>query len=279
MKTSQKIQTTQKKKTLNQDKKENHEKITAHNNHVILDQHFMIDEALISQLVELAQLEPNDIVLEIGCGSGNLTKHLVKSPALIIACEIDEELATKTEKSIDIHVVRVNGLEAAETMNYTKIVSNLPYGLSEPLAKILVKKKPSRVILTVGKAFADLLLAQTIMGIFIRSVYDVTVEKIIKPESFDPAPRVNSALIVLQKKQQTVADTFWNELACQLDKKVFNACVESLTRATKLTKRQAKTALIALNIDATVANRIVDQMTSEQFSELYKKITDSNILK
>ncbi|MHC4155596.1 MAG: rRNA adenine N-6-methyltransferase family protein, partial [Planctomycetota bacterium] len=63
-------------------------------------QHFLIDLNLMRLLVESAGIHSNDIVLEVGCGTGSLTEELVQKAGRVVVAELDDVLAAITEKRL-----------------------------------------------------------------------------------------------------------------------------------------------------------------------------------
>lgn len=76
-----------------------------------LDQHLLIDEKIIDEMVDFVELNQNDVVLEIGAGSGNLTRKLSQKAGKVIALEIDKKFES------DLKTLRDN-VESAEVMKY-----------------------------------------------------------------------------------------------------------------------------------------------------------------
>lgn len=119
-----------------------------------LGQHFLFDEDLLARLVELAGVTEEDDVLEIGPGSGALTRQLAARARRVLALEIDQELLPVLAETLagypnatvmlgDILRTDVAGLAAAHFPGRFKIVANLPYYLTtELLTHLLTAKLP-----------------------------------------------------------------------------------------------------------------------------------------
>ncbi len=179
-----------------------------------LGQHFMIDENLLDVIVALAKIENEDRVLEIGSGNGALTKKLIGLTKQLICVEKDSSfndiltnlLSSKQALSSESTILpkptfyNENILDIIEDLDFNKIVANIPYHISEPLMKKILKKEPSLIVMVTGKQFAEKLQEESIIGIITREKYSLKLEKIISPESFNPPPKVYSALIVLERK-------------------------------------------------------------------------------
>jgi len=190
-----------------------------------LGQHFLVNETAKALIVNTLSPLPDDTVVEIGPGHGELTQELRnKNRELrIIAIEKDEELCrTLQQKFSDdkrVEVVCGDVREALPTLtqrymlkagNY-KLVGNLPYYLTGRLLRIVgeLPEKPSRCVFTIQKEVAQRLsAAPQRMNKLAACVQYWAKPKVISyllPESFRPAPKVESAIIVLDTLQKEKA--------------------------------------------------------------------------
>lgn len=191
----------------------------------------MIDKKLIRYIVDEAMLLPDDVVLEIGYGHGELTNELAKKCKVIA---VDIEKHDLTHKNITL--VHGNILELFPELfkkhGFNKIVSNIPYNISEPLMRQIFKADVEMVLLTVGKNFADLLIKKdNRISIIANELYDIEILKIIPPKSFRPMPRVDSALVLMQQRDLDIIQKpaiYYKELVMLDDKKLRNALLSIL---------------------------------------------------
>ena len=201
-------------------------------------QHYMIDPDLIKFIVNSAELEKEDIVLEIGYGKGVLTKELAKK-CKVIAIDIEEhQFAVKNVVFIKDNVLNVFD-QLYETYTFNKIVANIPYNISEPLMKLIFKqhKELESVVLTIGKNFATLLTSNdNRIGIIANHIYDIELLKTVKSRSFSPPPSVDSEVILLEPKSDALSDMY-SKLVLLDDRKLKNAMEKILADKTK---RQVK---------------------------------------
>jgi 16S rRNA A1518/A1519 N6-dimethyltransferase RsmA/KsgA/DIM1 with predicted DNA glycosylase/AP lyase activity len=194
--------------------------------------HYMIDKKLIDFIVNNAGLKSSDIVLEIGYGKGALTKELAKR-CKVIAVDIEENKFD----SKNIVFVHGNILELFDELykkhKFNKIVSNIPYNISEPLMRLLFKHQElESIVLTVGKNFADILSKKdNRIGIIVNHLYDIEQLKLVNPKSFFPSPRVDSIyrkLVLLDDVklknalEKILKDKTKNEVRALTDKPLFN---------------------------------------------------------
>lgn len=169
-----------------------------------LGQHFMVDEELLDTVVSCADISSQDTILEVGPGKGALTKKIyAKKPKKLICVEKDPRFESPLP---EITYVRRDILATLQDFTFNKVVSNIPYHISEPLVIGLLRKKPETIVLVVGATFAQKIQSETILGHVVRTTYTVALETLLPPKAFSPPPHVDSALITLKKKKQTSAD-------------------------------------------------------------------------
>jgi len=189
-----------------------------------LSQNFLIDPNLLRFVVKTAELTPNDVVLEIGSGPGNLTSLLADAAGAVCAVELDRKLyqfasehlaqrlnvrllhadILKSRTQIEPQVLEtVSSLLAERPGGATKVVSNLPYSVSTPVIMALLGLPlPIRMlVLTVQKEIAERLTATpatpqySLLGVVVQAQAEVEVVRILPPEVFWPAPEVESAVV------------------------------------------------------------------------------------
>ncbi|MFA6461037.1 MAG: rRNA adenine N-6-methyltransferase family protein [Candidatus Woesearchaeota archaeon] len=239
------------------------------------DQHFLQDPKVIEASLKAAELKKTDVVLEIGPGKGVLTAELAKKCKTVIAIELDQEfkddLATLPK---NVEVIFGNALELMEFEPFNKIVANIPYSISEPLLKKMLKLNFDLAVLLVGQKFAELLVGKSkwnsITNLFFR------IEKLewVPRECFSPKPRVDSMLIKLEKRttKLTEPEQIIKELISQDDKKIKNALMFSFMRVRNITKKQAKEQMDKLLLYKELLNKRVEHLSNVQFEILEERI-------
>jgi len=182
-----------------------------------LGQHFLYDGGIIRRIINNANLSSGDRVLEIGPGRGNLTKSLADSGASIKAIEIDERLIEgPLQKFSDTSNVSIIHGDAASTcgtdyykeeQNYA-LISNLPYNVGTKILRnflsgqhppdyslVMLQKEVARNIVPIeGKGT----ILSCFLGAFISGNFLFTV----KPKSFRPPPKVDSAVVKLDRLKE-----------------------------------------------------------------------------
>lgn len=178
-------------------------------------QHFLINRHVLERIVETAMLEPTDTVLEIGPGSGVLTRALAQTGANVVAIERDRAMLDVLDETVgrlsNVHVVsgdalRVDWATLLPNEGTTKVVANIPYNITAPLLTTMCLQRPAfrTMTLLVQKEVA-LRLAATpgsadygSLSLFVQYFAKVRRVLDVSPESFLPAPRVVSAVVHLE---------------------------------------------------------------------------------
>jgi 16S rRNA (adenine1518-N6/adenine1519-N6)-dimethyltransferase len=180
-----------------------------------LGQHFLADPNLVRKLVGLAAVEPGGLVVEIGAGTGTLTRALGEAGFRVVAYEVDERLRPLlAEVLADLADVEVRFADALEVLpadleeGRWTLVANLPYNVGTPLLLKLLRQGPAveRFVVMVQKEVADRLLAGPgsrtygIPSVVVALHAEPHREFTVGPQVFVPPPRVESAVITLQRR-------------------------------------------------------------------------------
>jgi len=240
-----------------------------------LDQHFMIDRRLIKRIVEYSELNEKDAVLEIGPGKGFLTKELIKK-CKVIAVERDEsfkkELSKLARISKNLKVVFGNVLKVMERLEFNKVVSNIPYSISEPLFRKLFRIHPELAVVTVSHSFAEKLLGKdSKIGLQASLFFDVEVKENVPRQAFVPRPKTDSAIIKLTPREEetlSTVDIILRKFILLDHKKTKNALMESLIKGLDLNKRKAKDIISGLGLPVKVLEKNSDLLGFEEFEGL-----------
>ena len=173
-------------------------------------QHFLTDGAIIEGIVDAINPQAGDPMVEIGPGLAALTQPLVERLGKLNVIELDRDLAVRLREHphlnvIESDVLRVDFTQLASTLNVPKlrVVGNLPYNISSPILFHLLEHvnvvQDQHFMLQ--KEVIDRMVATPSNGDYSRlSVmlqwrYDMEDVLFVPPESFDPPPRVDSAVV------------------------------------------------------------------------------------
>jgi len=226
-----------------------------------LGQNFLIDLNLMRLLIDSANIGNEDIVLEVGCGTGSLTQALAERAGKVIAVELDETLtkiaARELAKARNVEVINADILESKNTINRTisgavelarkkrsgrfLLVSNLPYSVASPLMLNLITGPTTAegMYVTVQKEVASRITAGPggkhygTLSIYAAATGDVKTERVLKPTVFWPQPQVDSAMINFVRRKDKISRIHNMELFgevvslfMQHRRKMVKACVK-----------------------------------------------------
>lgn len=174
-----------------------------------LGQNFLLEEAALHSVVEAAQIDPQDIVLEIGPGLGSLTRHLARASRQVIAIELDVRLIPLLKqvvapfsnvKILQGDILSVNLTQLLPDPGYL-VVANIPYYITSSVIRHLLEldAPPRRFVLTVQNEVAQRICATPgDMSLIALSVQVYGLPQVvarIRAEAFFPAPQVDSAIV------------------------------------------------------------------------------------
>ena len=184
-----------------------------------LGQNFLTDKNIVNIIINTGNIKKNDIVLEVGSGTGNLTeKILSKNPKKLFAVEKDKSLAKKLHEKFREKIILINDdILKIDEKKYSKdpmvVFGNLPYNIS---TQILIKwirynnlnNTFKKFILMFQKEVAERIIAETNSKNYGRlavlSSWKLNIEKItdVSPNSFYPIPKVKSTILLIEPKSE-----------------------------------------------------------------------------
>ena len=184
-----------------------------------LGQNFLSDKNIIKAIVEVGNIKDNNLVLEIGPGTGNLTEFILKkNPKIFFVIEKDYNLVKLLYKKFNNKINIINkdvlNFELNDISNEKVIVyGNLPYNIStEILIKWITDNKKfqscKKLILMFQKEVADRIMAKTNsknygrLSIISNWRMNIKKEFDISPNCFFPKPKVNSTLLSFEPKKK-----------------------------------------------------------------------------
>ena len=179
-----------------------------------LGQHFLIDPKVLERIILAAELNSNDLVIEIGSGLGVVTSEIAKVAGRVIGIEIDSELINMSKTILagqtNVEFILQDILEAdlAKIVNGNKykIIGNLPYYITAPIVEKIIKaaEKPEIAVIMVQKEVAERMTAAPgtkkygSFSIFTQYYAEVALNSFVSKSSFLPWPNVGSAIVVLK---------------------------------------------------------------------------------
>ncbi|OGZ22888.1 MAG: ribosomal RNA small subunit methyltransferase A [Candidatus Nealsonbacteria bacterium RIFCSPLOWO2_01_FULL_38_120] len=186
-------------------------------------QNFLTSEKKIKEIVEAANIKPDDIVIEIGPGVGNLTQELAKKAKKIIAIEKDGNMVKiiketlkdyKNTEIIQADILKINTTGACPVTpdiisDKYKVVANLPFYIATAIIKkfIEAKNQPELMILTVQKEVGQRICASppnmSLLAISVQFYAEAKIISYIPKKLFWPSPKVDSAIIIVKPRIDT----------------------------------------------------------------------------
>ena len=182
-----------------------------------LGQNFLLDKNIIDKIINASKISSSDEVLEIGPGTGNLTKFIVsQKPKKIYVIEKDENLISYLEKQYfdKINIIKKDILKIPFKFYSGKkflVLGNLPYNISTKILSNLCinsELSVSRMILMFQKEVAERILADVnskeYSRITILSKWKFDIKRVadVKPNSFFPKPKVHSTVLEFIPKRK-----------------------------------------------------------------------------
>ena len=189
-----------------------------------LGQNFIYDEDLLAALVQSAGVTKEDDVLEVGPGAGSMTKHLCKAAHHVLSVELDDRLIPLLQGFMAdfdnftlVHgdVMTVNLPEiTADLRKPLHVVANIPYYITTPLMTMLLQSDLDirQMALMVQKEVADKVLAAPgteawgPLALRCQFYCEPYLAMDVPAECFTPVPKVDSAFIVLPRREKPLVD-------------------------------------------------------------------------
>lgn len=269
--------------------------ITANKNY---GQNFLIDENIVNDIITGAQVNKDDLIIEIGPGLGTLTSLLLEKAGKVICVELDKKMINVLKERFilynnfellnnDILKVDLNRLisESKTNLKNVKVVANLPYYITTPIIMKLLEDKLDLTSITVmvqkevAERLAGINGGKEIGSITYSINYYTNPEIIINVprNSFIPAPNVDSAVIKFDILKEPKIKVSNEELFFKVIKFSFlqkrKTLINSLSNSGLVSKESLEKILNDLNIDLKIR---AEQLTLEQFGKISDYICSNN---
>ncbi|MBI2009381.1 ribosomal RNA small subunit methyltransferase A [Candidatus Saccharibacteria bacterium] len=186
-----------------------------------LGQHWLHDEDTLNYICERSVLSRKDTVLEIGPGTGTLTKKLLARGAHVVAVEKDKSLA----KNLPYHIPPISKVEpwkhrlevvVGDILEFDltrlpagyKVVANIPYYLTSNLLRFLAESvnPPLLMVLLVQKEVAARIAAKpgqmSLLSVSVQLYYESELGRIVPAKLFSPPPKVDSQVVILKHRHE-----------------------------------------------------------------------------
>jgi 16S rRNA (adenine1518-N6/adenine1519-N6)-dimethyltransferase len=173
-------------------------------------QHFLVDRNILDVIGRLAELGPEDVVLEIGPGQGVLTRYLAEHVSRVHAIEIDRALEPALDGlPANVDLVFGDALRLELPHDATKLVANLPYNVATPLVVESLDGLPNVGLwcVMVQREVADRFFAEPgtkqygAVSVLIQLAAERTGFHAVSRTVFRPQPNVDSALVAFRRTE------------------------------------------------------------------------------
>lgn len=259
-----------------------------------LGQNFLIDLNLLDLILRTAELTREDLVLEVGSGTGSLTMRLIEQAGAVVSIELDPAFAALTDEEVRqrdrVALLHCDILKNKNELNpdvlrdvanlgqrcgtqRVKLVSNLPYAVAVPVISNLLLSNVAveRMVVTVQWEIAERLLASPgtkdygALAVLVQSLADVELIRRLSPKVFWPRPLVDSAIVCIrpsEAKRRHVGDpsrfrAFLRDLYVHRRKNLRGALAALPNR--DLSKRDVDTHLAELGLDGSLRAETLDR--------------------
>ncbi len=237
-----------------------------------LGQNFLVDKRAINKVIRAAELNSEDIVLEIGPGLGSLTQELAKRARRVIAIEKDQkmvEILSETLKDFNnVEIIKDDILKISNFLplpagfNY-KVVGNLPFYLTAPVIRQFLEmgSPPKIMVLVVQKEVGQRICAKpgkmSILAVSVQVYAEPKIISYISRKSFWPQPKVDSAIVKLtpHRGENLTIVRFSPREFFRVVKAGFSQprkqLINNLTKQLNLNRTEAEKWLLKSNIKST----------------------------
>ena len=185
-----------------------------------LGQNFLIDDNIKRKIVESSNVSEDSIIIEVGPGSGAITKLLVKKGVPVVAFEIDTRLKDELSKIEDDNLeviyedfLKVSLKDVLSKYNYKHIslIANLPYYITTPIiTKVMEEKCVNEMIVMVQKEVGDRFSAKprskdyNSLSVFLQYYFNIEKVCLVSKNCFVPKPKVDSIVVKFTRRDNLI---------------------------------------------------------------------------
>ena len=239
-----------------------------------LGQHFLTDPSIAGRIVDSLNALSGDTVLEIGPGTGVLTRLLLEKDIRLLPVEIDNESVIHLKQNwpeledliIEKDFLKMNIDEHIKGPFH--VIGNFPYNISSQIFfRVLeYRQRVPSVVCMIQKEVASRIASPPgskeygILSVLLQAFYDITYQFTVKPGSFFPPPKVTSGVIQLTRNQKVT-------LPCD-EKLFFKVVKNTFNQRRKMIRNSIKSILLNLDDDFELLSLRPEQLGVPEFVEL-----------
>lgn len=254
-----------------------------------LGQNFLIDDSVLDDIVNGAEVNSEDLVIEIGPGVGTLTAQILKKAKRVVSIELDSDLIPILQAELGenqnfqlVHkdALKVDFNEIIGDEKSVKLVANLPYYVTTPIIAKLLNEGYNFKSLTImiQKEVAERINAEPnckdygALSLLVQYHCTTSIVRTVAPSCFIPRPKVESTVIKLEKLEKPAAEVDNEKLFFEVIRASFNMRRKTLWNGVKgigLSKELMEKAFEDAGIDP---KRRGETLTIQEFASLSNEI-------
>ena len=256
-----------------------------------LGQNFLIDDSVLEDIVNGAEVNGEDFVIEIGPGVGTLTAQLLMKAKKVTSIELDNDLIPILTEELGNHenfdlihndALKVDFNEVIGDEKSVKLVANLPYYVTTPIIVKLLKDQYNFKSLTImiQKEVAERIDAEPnckeygSLSVLVQYYCDTKIVRKVAPSSFIPRPKVESIVIRLDRLPEPRVKTKDEKLMFELVRAGFNMRRKTLWNAAKAFNPSKEDLEKAFENSGVDPKRRAETLTLQEFATLADCIYD-----
>ncbi|MBU1445904.1 ribosomal RNA small subunit methyltransferase A [Patescibacteria group bacterium] len=250
-----------------------------------LGQNFLMDENILDKIVESAEVNVKDYVIEVGPGLGVLTRKLSERARKVTAIELDNGLIPLLQNELsdckNLKIIHMDALKFTPPDEPYKVVANIPYYITSPLIShfLRAKSRPSKMVLLMQKEVAEKICAKknqlNVLAIHVQVFGEPKIAARVSKGCFYPKPKIESAILEIEMFEQPLVkntlkdlDHFFKIVHAGFSHKR-KTLLNSIQRGMVIDSSEVKAALLAAKIDPSER---AQHLTIEDWGKLAKNI-------
>lgn len=250
-------------------------------------QNFLVDRSVLNNIVAAAAIEPDDEILEVGSGTGVLTRELAKQARRVVAVELERDMlsllknTTAAYPNVELVARNLLFLDPVEIFGQApyKLVANLPYYITAPTFRHFLESAnpPRLIVVMVQFEVAERITAApgslSVLALSVQFYGQPRIIARVPAKAFYPAPKVDSAILCVDVKPQTPLlsaerERFFRVVHAGFAEKR-KQLHNSLTHGLHVKNEEARSWLTSASIDAS---RRAETLSIEEWLQLWQTI-------